>query len=435
MGVNKESSSVDANLLLGDSGEYSHHYEGANIPIHKLNVLPQPRQTFEEIEFLAEDIARKKFLNPPTVADFDRDSCERYISVINLLWGTQFQITELVSLEIGSEQHYYVLLAGERRFRACVHLWDVGCYTCIEKFGEQKDGSCFRRHFKGVEMEVRLCLNIPPRNALRLQFSENIHMRVPAHQEARAYTQFYRIEKEADPNLSMVDFAREVGRSPETVRGALRFCSLPQVIQDAVEDGAIVYGIALELARLQEDGVAEEILINRWFHEAVAKQYNVPDFHVLITNHLEERHSPQMSMSQLFGEGQEQQLHRLRIRQVVGRHLVGGVHLVLQYLGILERHILEGKVKNRGVLSIEEVVYSEGSPIRVIDKLIRRLEALIPHLEGLVSSRRRERWTNVLDRAGPLVAELCEDSTGDERDGEDTTSVPGEQVVLPMNDG
>nr|MBI5455832.1 hypothetical protein [Candidatus Levybacteria bacterium] len=42
------------------------HYEGMFIPLSAVNVLNQPRQRFENIDLLAQDIARKNILNPLT---------------------------------------------------------------------------------------------------------------------------------------------------------------------------------------------------------------------------------------------------------------------------------------------------------------------------------------------------------------------------------
>ncbi len=47
-------------------------YEQAKLPIGAINVLPQPRKTFEEIDSLADDITSKGIMNPSLVDETAR---------------------------------------------------------------------------------------------------------------------------------------------------------------------------------------------------------------------------------------------------------------------------------------------------------------------------------------------------------------------------
>lgn len=60
---------------------YTTHEE--KIPLDLINVLPQPRRTFEEIPLLADDIAAKGLINPITVGLFTPAQCRQYLQVIN----------------------------------------------------------------------------------------------------------------------------------------------------------------------------------------------------------------------------------------------------------------------------------------------------------------------------------------------------------------
>lgn len=59
------------------------YFKSMRLPLNIINVLPQPRKTFEEINFLANDIAQKNLYNPLTIACFDREHCQKYIEPIN----------------------------------------------------------------------------------------------------------------------------------------------------------------------------------------------------------------------------------------------------------------------------------------------------------------------------------------------------------------
>ena len=103
MGLNAEyppeqrgSSSEELALLLKKEGQEP-HYEGGWVPIDVVNVLPQPRQTFEEIKELAQDIADKGLMTPLIVARLNHENCSDYLRVISHLWQTELGIEQLRS--------------------------------------------------------------------------------------------------------------------------------------------------------------------------------------------------------------------------------------------------------------------------------------------------------------------------------------------------
>lgn len=230
-------------------------YEPAFLPLSLVNVLAQPRKTFEGVSELANDIAEKGVFNPPTVACLSPEQAIVHLTAVGVLYETSYRLEDLVPFESAHGRVYYILLAGERRFRAHRHIWEKGCDVCRERYGEESPGVCFERHVQDQKMEVRLCLGINVLRALFLQLSENTHVSVPPHEEADAYAKLFRLLRHYDATYPLAQFARKVGRGSDTIRRALKYVELPQAIRQLVErkDGArFPYGAAIELARLRD---------------------------------------------------------------------------------------------------------------------------------------------------------------------------------------
>lgn len=378
--------------LLGRA-RYSYRYRAEHISLHDINVLPQPRKTFEGIEELAGDIARKNLLNPPIVARLSRESCERYILTINLLWGTTYRVENLRPVNVNEDKTlwYYVLLAGERRLRALRALWDTGCEECRASYGPEAAGACFTRHFNTDSIEVRLCVDILPLAALFLQFSENTHMPVPPHEEAHAYALLFRLIRQASEKFTVAEFARGVGRNPETIRNALRFCELPQSIQDGVGRGLVHYGIAVEIARLQSDGETAEQL-EWWMMRAVTEKKSVAEFRKLIRQYLEDKRMGQISLLAIMTENQELDYKRSHIRRVVESNTINALWALLYYLRRVRELLASGK------LGKADSPFSVRSPIRVLRNVFEEEKALLPHLKDLLRP-------NEYNEAETLIAE------------------------------
>jgi hypothetical protein len=387
--------------LIGDADAHTYRYDGAKVRIGRINVLPQPRKTFDGLEELALDIAKKKILNPPTVARFGREGCAKYLAIVNHLWGSSFRLEEMRTAD-GAADSYYVLLAGERRFRSCRLLWEKGCAECRERHGAESEGRCFRRHFGGNEIDVRLCVDIPPLPALFLQLSENTHMAVPPHEEAAAYALLFKLLRSADETFSVARFSREVGRSPETIRRALRFCELPETIRDAVEKGYIAYGIAVEIARLKESG-ENEASLDYWLSRAIAENLKVPAFREMAGKFIADKRSGQTSLLGIFQESQQHEAERAHVRKVVAAGSIKAVWTWVYYLTTVQ------KLYEAGKLGTPEAIFSEGSPVRVFRQLLERLDAVLPHLKKRLPRRDRERAASSVATARRLIAAFADD--------------------------
>lgn len=384
--------------ILGGE-EFPYRYQGSKVSIRDINVLPQPRKTFENIPELADDISRKGILNPPTVARLNALDVGKYLTIVNMLWSTDFGMKDLAPATTnGNSRVYYVLLAGERRFRASKHLWEHGCGVCSEKYGEEEKGVCFKRHFGGERIEVRLCNDIPPLPALFIQLSENTHMQVPPHEEAKAYSQLFRLIREADSKFTLVAFARNVGRSADTVRKALKFCELPADVQEAVEVGLVPYGIALELSRLHQDGMGEEEL-GWWLRRAVAENARIPVFRESVSKHLLDKHSGQGNLL-LMSPAAEADNRRRQMRQVVESSSVQVLWTFIHYAEKLFQ------LFERGDLGKKDSPFSEGSPRRVLRNLIGKERKLLVHLRAILPKYELQAMPRLLDRADSALDKL-----------------------------
>lgn len=397
--VPRKTKELEKFFLGGD--DYRPHYMGTQVRLHDLNILRQPRQTFESIPELALDIAQKGILNPPTVACFSKEQAARYVEALNLLWRTTFTTTDLRPAD---DDQYYILLAGERRTRACKLLWENGCMECIEQAqGDKrrlKPGDCFKRHFETEAdmLDIRLCRDIPPISALFLQLSENTHMQVPPHEEAQAYALLYNLCKQADAEFSVSKFARRVGRSPETIRHALRFVELPTQIRTFVEQRLLPYGIAIELTRLSQVGLDEHELLT-WTNRALVDHIRVSDFHERISRFLQNRNSGQVSLFEFSQEELAAQERDAR-RKTVEANIVKALWALFSYFQRLRVLFAEGAIGK------EDSPFSAGSPNRILQRVVALERELIPHFRSLGASRRLNHLALTVHRIERLAAAL-----------------------------
>ncbi|MBI4709283.1 MAG: hypothetical protein HY764_03720 [Candidatus Portnoybacteria bacterium] len=358
------------------------HYHGQCLPLDIINVLPQPRRTFEDIEELALDVAKKGLLNPITVAAFNSATCSEFLKIINVLWDANYRLEDLRPVKLNGEKVFYILLAGERRFRAFNMLWEMGCIECQEKYGHEPEGKCLKRHFDDKNIEVRLCDNIPPLNALYLQLSENTHVRVPAHEEAKAYSQLFKLVKQADPNVSVAWFARQVGRSASTIRNALNFCELPSSIQTATEKGKVPYGIALELSLLYGKGVKGDEL-KWWLMRGIVENKSIPNFRKIVRDYLETITSGQSSLLDFFSDEEKRQARRMHIKQAVATEIIKSLWAFIGYWSKVFRLFEEGR------LGKEDSPLSERSPARLFRRQVELMELqILPHIQSFLPRKK-----------------------------------------------
>jgi hypothetical protein len=239
------------------------------VPVRKINLLTQVRGEYDDegIAELGNDIAGSVEQHPANIAVKDAKGAVAYLKLVNELWGSDWQLSELTPLP-GKKRLYAIVISGHRRTLAKRYIWENGCDQCLEQYGSEPEGQCFGRHFRhgGDLVEVFGYRQVTPELAIGMQLRENIRQNVPPQRQAQAYDQLFALMHRDDPSLSVARFAREIGKvSPETVRKARRFCRLPQSVQRDVGAGLYSYSIALELGRLRDrlDLTADEIEAER----------------------------------------------------------------------------------------------------------------------------------------------------------------------------
>lgn len=334
-------------------------YDITRVPLHTICVLQQVRKTFEGIPELADDIAHKGLMSPLLVAELNAAETECYLAVINDLWKTEYKVDDLISTDKHGQIVYRILIAGERRLRSIRHLQENGCGECRDS---EMDCFHFSKKFRDGTVPATLCVGISATEALNRQSSENTHMSVPPHEEAIFYYEYYRILQETvDPNYPIERFARDVGRNPETVRNALRYCALSDRVRGLVEQRILKYGIACILTRYQHHDATRKTDDELYYLALLNKDQKVEDFDEMVAADTARIKAGQMSLEKLmYGHGELVEEQRSRVRLTFARRIVQGLHGVRRYIKSINEALLQGKI------GLENSPYSESSPVKMI---------------------------------------------------------------------
>lgn len=386
------------------SKEQSHRqFIGAELPLNDIGVLNQPRLTFDDIPLLAQSIADHGLLHPITVAEFDHRGCQQYIETINTMWHTEHTIGELpTSVDNEGRPVWHVLLAGERRYRACQYLNEKGCVQHQEE--AKGPVPCYELHFGSDTIEVRLLRGISAIEALKIQAQENTHKAVPAHEEAHFYAIFFEMMRQQDPEYSLAQCGRDMGRSPSTIRTALRYSLLPESIQEYVQKGQISYGIAVEIARLKEElGISDDEL-ESWVLRTIVNQYKVQDIRPVITKYILDISMGQ-TVFEFFDREQTRAARIASFKKTAARNLVRGTWENIAYL----EQILD--LYKQGKIAMEDSPYSLGSPLRVVDAFAEMLCMVVDHLKEAMNEQSYEKAMHAIEeyhllRQHPTFAQI-----------------------------
>ena len=179
------------------------------IPVEKIEPSRyQPRMRFDEetIDELAESIKENGLIQPVTVRKMD---------------------------------DHYELIAGERRYRACI------------KAGYQEIPSYIMTPTEDQAAQMALVENIQREN-------------LSAIEEAKSYLQIMR-----QASLTQEQVARKIGKSQSAVANKIRLLNLPDEIQEGVVDGLITERHARAILSVPEDKQKEV------YHYILEKDLNV----------------------------------------------------------------------------------------------------------------------------------------------------------------
>lgn len=207
-----------------------------HLPVRTITVLRQMRTKFREesLDELAESIKSKGQMNPGVVVALSKEEALQYLECINETWGTKHLLRSFTPVRITEkgEAYYLFLVAGERRLRACKRV-RLDSYLSYLRF----DLSFIQ--------------------AIEFQAQENLHEQLAPEESAASFALIWRSTKKIDPSMSLASFARKMGKTPEAIRRAVRFMSLPTEVQELVMPSkefkrGVPYTTLTELARLQE---------------------------------------------------------------------------------------------------------------------------------------------------------------------------------------
>lgn len=358
------------------------------LPPEQFSVLTQVRKTYQISEDLVPSFLARGQLTPGMAAVLSRQQAAIYIDKINAIYGSDHTIADLVPTRLDGKTRYLAIFAGHRRYLTCLHV-KQGVTEGRYEAGEYFDG--FYR--------ANLHFDISAEQAIEMQFHENRYSAPLVHEEAEAAWRFYRYLRQSTPDMTPGQFAKAIGRTTDWVRGALRFCSLPDSVQSYVlgDNPARImlpYSALIDLARLVEgyqtitgDALSEQGM-HAWVREAVAGQLKATAFGRKVSNYLEDLRQQKSGQLSLFDLSETDAEHQKRIRRTVAKEMVPGLWKFLQYGLLVDRLQKAGMLGNESYLGPyttgEELqLFSPASPIRIIAQSVEFIEQITPHLAEL----------------------------------------------------
>lgn len=350
--------------------------------------LTQVRKTFPDIPELAEDIAGRGILNPQTVFAFPRPLAERYVAAVNMMWGASDSLTRIPTSQLHGDEVFYVLIAGERRFRALQHLWAHGCSRCHETFGKEPEGTCFLRHFPHRLIPVNVKVGFTPYEALTDQFAENTHHRPRPEEEAIGFRVFYELMRVREPELTISEFSRRIGHNEGRVRSALRYTHLPEFVQQAVAEGTIPYTSAVALERYHRVRGSEDEL-KYWLTRAIAEaEMSARRLDELLRTDLEQWRSSQMG---LFG-GALVAMEMKNLRTVFDRNIARALDRMIGFLHAAVQAQKDGRI------GLATSPFGMRSILNALLRMYRLQEILLPAVREAYTAREQQEIDGIRER-------------------------------------
>jgi hypothetical protein len=338
-----------------------------SFPINRINVLVQPRQTFDpqEIEELAYSIDGLDLIHPVSIALFDEATCLDHIKRVNRSWNKNYQLRKLKKYK----NNFPILIAGEKRFRAILRIIS------------NKNGDFTKKYFQKENLDSLVYSKLTSWGFIEIQCQENKHNKPPADEQAEYYNNYFRefqdLHKGLDAKLTLVAFAKKMNTSESTMREALRFSNLPNSVKDFVSVKKLIpYGIACEIARFQQAGMEESKLLN-WCISCVVKKYTVNEFKKIVKYELTRKSMQSLFVEDQFSQAKEELERKENLKRGMEKNIVKSLYDGIAYnnkvIGLFESNLL-GK---------EESAYSSFGVMRGVKTLINLLNnKLLPHIES-----------------------------------------------------
>lgn len=369
------------------------------IQIELINALKQVRRTFvaNDIRALADNICKWGLIDPVTLAVFYAPLCQEYIALTNKYHGSDYKLSDLVYGRILYpiiSPCYAILLSGERRLRAHQLIWQEGCSVCQKKYGEEKPGTCFARHFgKDKIIKAHAYVNISPLDAIDIQLSGNSYIPPPDSEMMEICSLQFRVKREKNPKLTIADFARSIGKSPSTISDYLKIFELPPEALDFLQKGMISSGIAREIAFLQDNGEKD---LMWWVRRAAFGRLKVEDFRKKVRDHLASR---QQTMLEIFDAAAEQVARKAYIKKVVAKEMIEGVYGNISYFKKVLQMLEDGK------LGQKDSPFSAKSPTHLYREQVNLMrQQVLPYLASLLPKKSLQEIEETLARVELTLA-------------------------------
>jgi hypothetical protein len=367
------------------------------LSLDAINVLSQVRRTFEQngIQALADNICKLGLIDPVTAVSFSSRRCQDYIDLTNKFYKAVHKISEL---KMSKGKQFIVMLSGERRLRAHQLIWHEGCLACREKYGEEKPGNCFKRHFgKDKKVKAHLWHNLSALDAIDIQLSGNSYVPPSEAETMEALSLQFQVKKEKNPKLKITEFARSVGRDPSTISGYLKIFELPAEVLDFFRKGLISSGIAREIAFLCDNGEKD---LMWWVRRAAVSRDNVEVFRKKVRVYLASR---AQTILEIFDQKAEEQRKKALIKEVVAKEILDGIWAHTAYWKKVLRLFETGK------LGKKDSPFSAKSPVHLYRQQVELMrQGVLPHLEALLPKKVITEVKNILAKVELTLAKAEE---------------------------
>ena len=309
----------------------------AAIPLshNVLNVLTQVRQTISkaEIHELAESILAQGQHAPGVVVALTPEEAQRYVNEVNELWGSSHNLKWLTKTYLDEVEYYFIIVAGHRRLRACEIAYQL-----------LQDGLHTSNRFAGTYLcEIHFGLTID--EAIAIQFHENRHQQVDVHEEVAAAWRTWRFMRKKNPGLTATAFGKVIGRTSTWVRNMLRFCELPESVQQLIEPNGhtsrVSYQLLVQVARLLEiekkhGGAFSEHDVHAMVLRLILARIDPKTYTKMVSDRIRDLEEGQGDF--LFGSSEDAR----PMRKVALPHLVRSVHVTIGYWRQLEQLLHTG---------------------------------------------------------------------------------------------
>lgn len=200
------------------------------IPYAEINVGSQMRTFFdaEEQENLSTSIRTTGLQNPLIVFEMSEELKDWYVNLTNEVWGADVDSNTFTPTEQGT---YFVLVAGERRYRA------IG--SIVESRRYDPDAVT-------VTCQVRSCTSL--QDMMGSQVAENMYYAPRPFQYATIIREVYRLGREAGLHKTEEEFIRDHSPAGRTAtKNALLFHKMPAFVRDYVAQDKLGYGHSIIL--------------------------------------------------------------------------------------------------------------------------------------------------------------------------------------------